>query len=104
MIFVKRAFTDTNLRSSKKLLKAINHLVDQLRSTAGDTIDELTYLVLELKGKEEVCHYYFVQHDKRLLFWLQDLTEPICIYEKVKGVKSDTHISGCLLALLNQGG
>lgn len=87
----RRAFTDTNMRS-RKLLKAINHLVDQLRSTASDTIDDLTYLVLELQGKEEICHYYFVQHDKRLLFWLQDLTEPICIYEKVKGVKSDTHI------------
>lgn len=93
----RRAFTDTNLRSAK-LLKAINHLVDQLRSTAGDTIDDLTYLVLELQGKEDVCHYYFVQHDKRLLFWLQDLTEPICIYEKVKGVKSDTHIKIALEA------
>lgn len=93
----RHAFTDTNLRN-KRLLKIINHLVDQLRSTAGDTIDDLTYLVLELQVKEEVCHYYFVQHDKRLLFWLQDLTEPICIYEKVKGVKYDTHIKIALEA------
>ncbi|KAG2125298.1 hypothetical protein BD769DRAFT_1388564 [Suillus cothurnatus] len=30
----------------------------------------------------------------------RDFDEPISIYEHVKGVKCDTHISGCLLALL----
>lgn len=97
----RHVFTDANLRS-KRLLKAINHLAHQLLLQASDIIDDSTHLVIELQVKEDACNYYFVQHDKRLLFWLQDYDEPICIYERVKGVKSDTHISGCLLALLNQ--
>lgn len=101
IIFIKHVFTDANLRS-KRLLKAINHLAYQLLLKASDVIDDSTHLVLELQAKEDACNYYFVQHDKRLLFSLQDFDDPICIYEHVKGVKSDTHISGCLLALLNK--
>lgn len=93
----RHVFTDANLRS-KKLFKAINHLADQLRLKASDIIDDSTHLVLELQVKEDACNYYFVQHDKRLLFWLQDFDEPICIYEHVKGVKSDTHIKIALEA------
>ncbi|KAG1860178.1 hypothetical protein DFJ58DRAFT_779756 [Suillus subalutaceus] len=93
----RHVFTDANLRS-RKLLKVINHLTHQLLSKARDIIDDSTHLVLELQVKEDACNYYFVQHDKRLLFWLQDFDEPICIYEHVKGVKSDTHIKIALEA------
>jgi hypothetical protein len=99
VIIIKHIFTDANLRR-KGLLKAINHLAHQLLLKASDVIDDSTHLVLELQAKEDACNYYFVQHNKRLLFWLQDFDEPISIYEHVKGVKCDTHISGCLLALL----
>ncbi|KAG1858855.1 hypothetical protein F4604DRAFT_1793640 [Suillus subluteus] len=93
----RHVFTDANLRS-RKLLKVINHLTHQLLSKARDIIDDSTHLVLELQVKEDACNYYFVQHDKRLLFWLQDFDEPIRIYEHVKGVKSDTHIKIALEA------
>ncbi|KAG1818739.1 uncharacterized protein BJ212DRAFT_1347329 [Suillus subaureus] len=93
----RHVFTDANLRSKKnKLLKVINHLAHQLLLKANDLIDDSTYLVLELR--EDACYYYFVQHDKRLLFWLQDFEDPIRIYEHVKGVKSDTHIKIALEA------
>ncbi|KAG2049530.1 hypothetical protein BDR06DRAFT_961313 [Suillus hirtellus] len=93
----RHVFTDANLRS-KRLLKAVNHLAYQLLLKASDLIDDSTHLVLELQAKEDACNYYFVQHNKRLLFWLQDFDEPICIYEHVKGVKSDTHIKIALEA------
>ncbi|KAG2337053.1 hypothetical protein BDR05DRAFT_1005359 [Suillus weaverae] len=72
----RHVFTDANLRS-KRLLKAINHLAHQLLLQASDIIDDSTHLVIELQVKEDACNYYFVQHDKRLLFWLQDYDEPI---------------------------
>ncbi|KAG1780714.1 hypothetical protein EV702DRAFT_1266581 [Suillus placidus] len=93
----RHVFTDANLKS-KRLLKAINHLAHQLLLQASDIIDDSTHLVLELQVKEDACNYYFVQHDRRLLFWLQDYDELICIYEHVKGVKSDTHIKIALEA------
>lgn len=94
----RHVFTDANL-TRRKPLKAINHLADQLLLKASDMIDDSTHLVLELQDtKEDACNYYFVQHNKRLLFWLQDFDEPICIYEDVKGVKSDTHIKIALEA------
>lgn len=91
----RHVFTDANM-TRKRILKAINSLADQLRSKAGDIIDDFTHLVLECQA--DVCNYYFVQHDKRLLFWLHDFDEPICIYEHVKGVKWDTHIKIALEA------
>lgn len=93
----RHIFTDANLRR-KGLLKAINHLAHQLLLKASDVIDDSTHLVLELQAKEDACNYYFVQHNKRLLFWLQDFDEPISIYEHVKGVKCDTHIKMALEA------
>lgn len=93
----RHIFTDANLRR-KGLLKAINHLAHQLLLKASDVIDDSTHLVLELQAKEDLCNYYFVQHNKRLLFWLQDFDEPISIYEHVKGVKCDTHIKMALEA------
>jgi hypothetical protein len=95
----KRVFTDANLRNLR-VLKIVNNQVDLLLSKAGDAVDTLTYLALELLDQRSgVCNYYFVQHDRRLLFWVQDFDEPMRIYEHVKGVKSDTHISGCRLVL-----
>jgi hypothetical protein len=93
----RHIFTDANLRR-KGLLKTINHLAHQLLLKASDVIDDSTHLVLELQAKEDACNYYFVQHNKRLLFWLQDFDEPISIYEHVKGVKCDTHIKMALEA------
>ncbi|KAG1723034.1 uncharacterized protein EDB91DRAFT_1014961, partial [Suillus paluster] len=95
----RHVFTDANMKS-KRILKAVNHFTDQLLLKAGDMIDDSTHLVLELQDmKGDACNYYFVQHDKRLLFWLQDFNEPMrTIYEHVKGVKSDTHIKMALEA------
>jgi hypothetical protein len=99
LILPKRVFTETNLRQPK-VLKTVNDLVDILLSEAGDLVDNLTYLAVELPDpKSGVCNYYFVQHDKQLLFWVQDFDNSMRIYENVEGVKYDTHISGCLLVL-----
>lgn len=92
----RHVFTDAKMTNSK-ILKTINNIADQLRSKASDIIDNSTHLVLELQA-EGFCNYYFVQHDKRLLFWLQDFDEPIRIYEHVKGVTRDTHIKVALEA------
>ena len=64
-------------------------------------VNDLTYLAVELPDwNSDVCSYYFVQHDARLLFWVQDFDAPMRIYEHVNGVKSDTHISECLFGVL----
>ena len=82
----------------KKVLKTVNNQVELLLSEAGDMVNNLTYLAVELPDwNSDVCNYYFVQHNARLLFWVQDFDAPMRIYEHVNGVKSDTHISECLL-------
>ncbi|OAX33362.1 hypothetical protein K503DRAFT_529099 [Rhizopogon vinicolor AM-OR11-026] len=93
----RRVFTDANLRDPS-VLKIVNNRVGLLLLEAGDAVDTLTYLAVELDQKSGVCNYYFVQHDKRLLFWVQTFNEPMRIYEHVKGVKSDTHIKVALEA------
>jgi len=87
--------------TDKVINKTVNDLVVRLIEEAGDSVNQLTCLALELSNSHE-CNYYFVQHDERLLFWAHDFKEPKLIYENVEGVKSDSHISWCLSALLNQ--
>lgn len=96
ILLIKRVFTDANL--DRRDLKTVNTLVDFLIQKAGDAVDDLTYLALEWPDRNlNVCNYYFVQHDKQLLFWVHDFEDPMRIYENVEGVKSDTHISWCPL-------
>jgi len=91
----KHVFTDTNLKNRRLLTEVVNHLVDQLLVKAGDTVDHLTHLIVDVELRKEGkpdCNYYFVQHDKRLVFWLDDFDEPMRIYEDVKGVKSGRYL------------
>jgi len=51
-------------------------------------------LVLEIVPKSqdaEDCQYYFVDHSRRVVFWLCEY-KPSMIYDGVKGVKADDHI------------
>ena len=53
-------------------------------------------LVLEIvpKGQDaEDCLYYFVDHIRRVIFWLCEY-KPSAIYHSFKGVRAEDHIGG----------
>ena len=53
-------------------------------------------LVLEIVPKSqdaEDCQYYFVDHSRRVVFWLIEY-KPSTIYHNVKGVQAEDHIGG----------
>ncbi|KAN0094473.1 hypothetical protein V8E55_002760 [Tylopilus felleus] len=51
-------------------------LVEKAMQTDGVTLDELTEIVLNV-DETQSCHYYFVDHTHRLLFWVDKVSVKI---------------------------
>jgi hypothetical protein len=57
-----------------------------------DKIELVVQLARNQKTGAEICRYYFVDHDKHLLFWLHELSTAK-LYCGVQGVDKLSHIS-----------
>ncbi|KAI6119766.1 hypothetical protein EDD16DRAFT_1861707 [Pisolithus croceorrhizus] len=101
----RRIYTDSDVRDIKTLQtieKCISRLSDlakyhtitfpePLPSPPQPSTPSLE-LVLELtKGKRKECRYYFVDVQKRLLFWMHEWI-PERMYANLRGVKEPSHI------------
>ncbi|KAN0094374.1 hypothetical protein V8E55_002661 [Tylopilus felleus] len=70
-----RIFTEYDISSPTKeeeILFCATKLVEKAIERDGVTLDELTEIVLNL-DKTRSCHYYFVDHTHRLLFWVDNV-------------------------------
>ena len=97
----QKIFTDEDVRNIKNM-DAIEKCVVQLTNLAASL--DITFpdpsleLVLKLVSekdphtKKKQFHYYFVDLNKKLLFWLSDC-QPMGVFKGLKGVTEPTHIS-----------
>ncbi|KIJ06616.1 hypothetical protein PAXINDRAFT_103285, partial [Paxillus involutus ATCC 200175] len=89
-------YTDTELRVPE-YLGYVRDFVDALLNASGRLPHGSRALVLELKfedgpgHKKPLCFYYFVDHEKRLIFWVHQVTiRNVC--GNIRGVKSEGHL------------
>ncbi|KAG9310205.1 hypothetical protein JVU11DRAFT_9847 [Chiua virens] len=86
-----RIFTESNvIHHEKDILFCAIALIEQAIRTNGVTLDELTELVLNVDDQRR-CHYYFVDHTHRLLFWV----DAVCMRDlgtDLQGVSEYGHI------------
>ncbi|KAI6139972.1 hypothetical protein BKA82DRAFT_774729 [Pisolithus tinctorius] len=100
----RRIYTDTDVRNPKKL-GTVEKCISRLSELAAS--HSITFpsppsspsleLVLELangKSRKE-CRYYFVDTEKRLLFWVHAWV-PERMYANLRGVKKQSHIKMAL--------
>ncbi|KAG1885203.1 hypothetical protein F4604DRAFT_1616659 [Suillus subluteus] len=90
----KRVFTDADVRNPETVVrigKAVEKAYEEARN-ASISLDPSIELVLELmeKGNEE-CGYYFVDHEKRVIFWFQDHKSDLLMCN-IRGVERKSHI------------
>lgn len=57
-----------------------------------DKIELVVQLAWNQKSKVRICRYYFIDHDKHLLFWLHELPT-VKLFCGVQGVEKLSHIS-----------
>ncbi|KAN0094363.1 hypothetical protein V8E55_002650 [Tylopilus felleus] len=69
-----RIFTEHDISNPTKeeILLCATKLVEKAIERDSVTLDELTEIVLNL-DKDRSCHYYFVDHTHRLLFWVDNV-------------------------------
>ncbi|KAL4068826.1 hypothetical protein V8B97DRAFT_1872600, partial [Scleroderma yunnanense] len=97
----KRVYTDRDIRSQKRfeeIQKCILELTNLAMTRNIAFPDHSLDLVLDIKKtkkNKKLCRYYFVDREKRLLFWIHDW-EPRRVYENLQGVKEPTHIKKAL--------
>ncbi|KAI9567654.1 hypothetical protein HD554DRAFT_2173061 [Boletus coccyginus] len=68
-----RVFTENDIsdpEKEKEILFCVTRLLEQATLTQGVTLNELTEIVVNVDSDHK-CHYYFVDHTYRLLFWLE---------------------------------
>ncbi|KAF8842038.1 hypothetical protein BDN67DRAFT_948586 [Paxillus ammoniavirescens] len=89
-------YTDTELRVPE-YLGYVRDFIDALLNASGRLPHGSRALVLELKfedgpdRRKPLCFYYFVDHEKRLIFWVHQVTiRNVC--GNVRGVKSEGHL------------
>jgi len=90
----QRVFTENDISDREKeeeILFCVTRLIDEANLTQGVTLDELTEIVVNVDSNHK-CHYYFVDHTHRLLFWLvsrsmEDLNVDL------QGIAKYSHIS-----------
>ncbi|KAI9567666.1 hypothetical protein HD554DRAFT_2314653 [Boletus coccyginus] len=107
-----RIFTENDISDHEKereVLFCVMRLIEQAISTQGVTLDELTEIVVNVDNSHN-CHYYFVDHTHRLLFWLvprnmkdieanlQGITE----YNHIKYIVESRYWSHCEYYPLNR--
>ncbi|KAI6135972.1 hypothetical protein F5141DRAFT_1071492 [Pisolithus sp. B1] len=101
----RRIYTDSDVRDVK-ILQTIEKCISRLSDLAkyhtitfpeplpspSQPSSPSLELVLELtKGKRKECRYYFVDVQKRLLFWMHEWI-PERMYANLRGVKEPSHI------------
>jgi len=95
----QRIYTDANLYDPEELTviaESANQILTDLKNKAVDDNVMLptdVELVLEIipQGPEKICGYYFVNHNSRCLFWLEEFdAEQIC--NDIKVVVSLSHL------------
>ncbi|KAI6023424.1 hypothetical protein EDC04DRAFT_3143457 [Pisolithus marmoratus] len=91
----RRIYTDSDVRDRKKQ-RTIDKCITRLSELAGS--HSITFpsssleLVLELVNrKRKECRYYFVDVEKRLLFWMHEWV-PEKMYANLRGVTERSHI------------
>ncbi|KAG2091845.1 uncharacterized protein F5147DRAFT_779888 [Suillus discolor] len=95
----KRVFTDANVRDSEtavKINKAIETAYEGAQK-AGISLDSSVELALELfvEGDKEFLGYYFVDHERRVIFWFEDY-KCFELVNNVRGVERKSHIKYAL--------
>ncbi|KAG2151268.1 uncharacterized protein EDB93DRAFT_1249465 [Suillus bovinus] len=97
----KRVFTDVDVRDPEtivKLDKAVEKAYQGARN-ANIPLDPFVELGLELmvEDGEEMWGYYFVDHERRVIFWFEDhISQSLMSY--VRGVERKSHIKYALEA------
>ncbi|KAG6329004.1 hypothetical protein ID866_10084 [Astraeus odoratus] len=95
-----RIFTDSNVcnaRNRRVVERCAERLVALANSMDIEFPKENVELVLELvsgqelHAKDKQCRYYFVDNQKKLLFWLHDWV-PLRLFDNLRGVKELSHI------------
>ncbi|KAG2145855.1 hypothetical protein DEU56DRAFT_853593 [Suillus clintonianus] len=93
----ERVFTDANVRDPVIAAKASAAVEEAHRkvheANISNDIHPLVELALELITNDgaEKWGYYFVDHNKRVIFWFQDHTSDFLI-NKVRGVEHESHV------------
>jgi hypothetical protein len=94
---LKKILTEANLYQPEMAQDVdifIEKIDDMLRVgdfEVGPTAELVLEPMLSSKGDEMICGYYFVDHEKRCLFWLEDFDASFLLRE-VKGATSPAHI------------
>ncbi|KAI6031092.1 hypothetical protein PISMIDRAFT_20175 [Pisolithus microcarpus 441] len=98
----RRIYTDSDVRDDKTrrtIEKCILRLAHLAKPHSIIFPSPSLELVLELtKGKRKECRYYFVDGQKRLLFWMHDWV-PKKMYANLRGVKDPSHITDDVVRL-----
>ncbi|KAG1859589.1 hypothetical protein DFJ58DRAFT_682285 [Suillus subalutaceus] len=92
----KRVLTDANVRNPEttvKIDKAVEKAYEEARN-ANIPLDPSVELGLELivENDEEMWGYYFVDHERRVIFWFEDYL----LMNNVRGVERKSHIKYAL--------
>jgi len=96
-LYSQRVYTDIDLRRQKNfdaVEKCILELTEGAKRYGISFPDRNCELVLDIQKtrQKRFCRYYFVDSERKLLFWVHDWT-PREVYDNLKGVKEQTHIS-----------
>ncbi|KAG1893442.1 uncharacterized protein F5891DRAFT_1066667 [Suillus fuscotomentosus] len=90
-------YTDSNLQNEDRRCK-MDSCVDEVLALTPpelqlccDKIELVVQLAWNQKSKVRICRYYFIDHDKHLLFWLHELPT-VKLFCGVQGVEKLSHI------------
>lgn len=90
-------YTDSNLQNEYRRCK-MDSCVDEVLALLPpglqldcDKIELVVQLAWNQKARARICRYYFIDHDKHLLFWLHELST-VNLFCGVQGVEKLSHI------------
>lgn len=92
---MRGVYTDSDLRNQdrrQKLESCVDELLALIPPGLGCNNRELVVqLAFNRKAGLSICRYYFIDHDKHLLFWLHPLST-VKLFCGVQGVEKPSHI------------
>jgi len=112
----QRVYTDSDLQSQKRRSKINSYIAELLALatsqgldlTDGVHIELVVQLLRDVKSNAQICKYYFVDHPKRLLFWVH-VQSGGKLFDGVQGVENMGQISApssianrCVLIAINR--
>ena len=99
LTFPQRLFTDAYVTEENALgddiVFSASHLIRE--ATQKNLLDDQTELVLNVTSSgvgRQTCHYYFVNHVNRRLFWLTDVRIGKLFRKTFKGVTQPNQLGG----------